>query len=200
MSRLTVLIMPHPARIDPEAIAATALALLERNGEDGLTMRALARELGVTAPSLYFHVESREDLLRQLTHDGLLAFGKALAEATASESDAPMRIHRMADAYAAFAFEHPRLFVLLFGPCPDDRLVDPVIAEQASAPLLETLAELVPEAEVLPISQALWSLAHGYATLALAAQFRLGGDPLAAMHTGIDLLLSGLTGQKPRPE
>src|SRR5690606_4521899 len=115
-------------------------------------------------------------------------------------TDPEARLHRMADAYAAFAFEHPRLFSLLVGICPEDRLVDPAIAEQASAPLLETLAELVPETDVLPVSQALWSLAHGYATLALAAQFRLGGDPAAALHQGLDLLLAGIRSRNTRPE
>jgi AcrR family transcriptional regulator len=192
MSSLTVLVMPHPTRIAPSDILATALRLFERDGQDGLTMRALARELGVSAPSLYFHVESREDLLRQLTREGLLDFGRVLGGAVAGEPDPARRIHLMADAYAAFAFEHPQLFVLLFGPCPEERLVEPAIGEQASAPLLETVAELAPAEDVLAISQALWSLAHGYATLAMAAQFRLGGEPRAAMHHAIDLLLAGL--------
>lgn len=155
-------------------------------------MRALARELGVSAPSLYFHVESREDLLRQLTWDGLLEFGHFIAGAVKEVTDPSQRIHALADAYADFAFRNPQLFVLLFGPCPEDRLVEPSIAEEASAPLLQTLAALVPEEHVVPISQALWSLAHGYATLALAAQFRIGGDPRAAMHQGLELLLAGL--------
>lgn len=155
-------------------------------------MRALARELGVSAPSLYFHVESREDLLRQLTEDGLLEFGRFLAESVRGIEDPRARLHALADAYAEFAFGNPQLFVLLFGPCPEERLVDPSIAEKASAPLLETLAEIVPAHRVIPLSQALWSLAHGYATLALAAQFRLGGEPGAAMHEGVELLLAGL--------
>lgn len=155
-------------------------------------MRALARELHVSAPSLYFHVESREDLLRQLTRDGLVDFGRSIGDAVADEPDPARRVHLMADAYADFAFEHPQLFVLLFGPCPEERLVEPHIAEQASAPLLETLAELVPTEQVLGVSQALWSLAHGYSTLALAAQFRMGGEPRAAMHRGIELLMAGL--------
>lgn len=155
-------------------------------------MRAVARQLGVSAPSLYFYFESREDLLRQLTADGLLEFGRYLSSAVSDVPDPERRLHAMADAYAQFAFEHRELFVLLFGPCPEDRLVDPAIAEQASAPLLEAVAELVPEKDVLGLSQALWSLAHGYATLALAAQFRLGGTPQQAVHHVIDLLLAGL--------
>lgn len=192
LSSLTLLRMPHPTRITPPDILAAARKLLEVGGQDALTMRAVARELGVSAPALYFHYESREDLLRQLTADGLLQFGRYLSEAVAGEPDPERSIHRMADAYAQFAFERPQLFVLLFGPCPEDRLVDPAIAEGASAPLLEAVAKLVPPERVLSIAQALWSLAHGYATLALAAQFRLGGEPQQAMHEALELLLAGL--------
>lgn len=155
-------------------------------------MRAIARKLGVSAPSLYFHFESRDDLLRQLTEGGLLEFGRFLAGASADIPNPEERLHRMADAYAEFAFQHPQLFVLLFGPCPDERLADPLVAAQASAPLLDTVAEFVPGGRVLDISQGLWSLVHGYATLTLAAQFRLGGDPRRALHTAIDLMLAGL--------
>ncbi len=191
--------MPHPTKLSHTAVLQAARRLLEEHGADGLTMRALGRELGVAAPSLYFHVESRDDLLRMMTTEGLLEFGTHLGAATAGEPDPGRRIHLMADAYAEFAAEHPQLFVLLFGPCPADRLVDPAVAAEASEPLLAALAELVPAERVLNISQALWSLAHGYSTLSLAAQFRLGGTPQEAMHEAIDLLLAGLGVAEPAP-
>ncbi len=189
----------HPTKLNHEAVLQAARHLLEEHGPDGLTMRAIGRDLGVAAPSLYFHVESRDDLLRILTTEGLLEFGEHLGDATAGEPDPGRRIHLMADAYAEFAAEHPQLFVLLFGPCPEDRLVDPAVAADASEPLLSAIAELVPQERVLSISQALWSLAHGYATLSLAAQFRLGGTPKEAMHEAIDLLLAGLRVAEPPP-
>jgi TetR/AcrR family tetracycline transcriptional repressor len=44
-------------------IARTALRLLNDVGLDGLTMRLLARELGVQAPTLYWHVKNKQELL-----------------------------------------------------------------------------------------------------------------------------------------
>ena len=184
--------MPHPAKLEPTRILAAARTLLEVDGQSGLTMRALARELGVAAPSLYLYVESREDLLRQLTREGLLEFGRYLSSAIEGIADPSARIHQLADSYAEFASDNPQLFALLFGPGPDERLVDPAIAAEASAPLLETLADLAPADQVLNVGQGLWSLVHGFATLSLAEQFRLGGEPRAAMHHAIDLLISGL--------
>lgn len=53
----------RPAPLDRERIAAAALALLDAEGEAAVTMRAIAERLGVTAPSLYNHVRSKEALL-----------------------------------------------------------------------------------------------------------------------------------------
>jgi AcrR family transcriptional regulator len=50
-------------RITPDLIASTALRLLNDVGLDGLTMRLLAKELGVQAPTLYWHVKNKQELL-----------------------------------------------------------------------------------------------------------------------------------------
>ncbi|MGI6874470.1 TetR/AcrR family transcriptional regulator C-terminal domain-containing protein [Amycolatopsis sp. 3B14] len=49
--------------INPEVIARTALRLLTDVGLDGLTMRVVATELGVRAPTLYWHVKNKQELL-----------------------------------------------------------------------------------------------------------------------------------------
>src|SRR3954453_3457632 len=46
-----------------DAIVEAALALLEREGMQGLSMRKLAQELGAGAASLYWHVGDKEELL-----------------------------------------------------------------------------------------------------------------------------------------
>jgi AcrR family transcriptional regulator len=46
-----------------DGIARAALGLLDGNGLDGLTMRVVATELGVRAPTLYWHVKNKQDLL-----------------------------------------------------------------------------------------------------------------------------------------
>lgn len=50
-------------RITSDLIARTALRLLNDVGLDRLTMRLLAKELGVQAPTLYWHVKNKQELL-----------------------------------------------------------------------------------------------------------------------------------------
>jgi TetR/AcrR family transcriptional regulator, tetracycline repressor protein len=54
---------PSRQPLDRPRVVAIALALLDEVGLDGLTMRRLADELGVTAGSLYRHVRNKDELL-----------------------------------------------------------------------------------------------------------------------------------------
>ncbi|MDL4773711.1 MULTISPECIES: TetR/AcrR family transcriptional regulator C-terminal domain-containing protein [Thermomonosporaceae] len=53
-------------RLDRPVVVATALALLDEVGLDGLSLRRLAAELGVQAPALYRHFSGKDDLLRAM--------------------------------------------------------------------------------------------------------------------------------------
>lgn len=183
--------MPHPARIDATAITTEARRLLEEAGIEGVSMRELARRLGVRAPSLYFHVESRDDLLRELIALGLAELGEAMANVPPGP-DVHDRFHAMAVAYANFGTGNPNLFALMFGPCPDERKVDSSLAQLASEPVLAAVRDLgVAENAVVDVAQALWALVHGYTVLALGGHFLLGGDPLRALLAAVDALIDG---------
>jgi AcrR family transcriptional regulator len=54
--------MPRPRSLTPEQIAAAALAVLDRDGPGGLTMRAVAQQLGASAMGLYRYVSDRQEL------------------------------------------------------------------------------------------------------------------------------------------
>ncbi|KJK55962.1 TetR/AcrR family transcriptional regulator C-terminal domain-containing protein [Saccharothrix sp. ST-888] len=57
---------PSRALLSREIIARAALDVVDENGPDGLTMRALADRLGVKAASLYNHVTGKDELLDSL--------------------------------------------------------------------------------------------------------------------------------------
>ena len=66
-----------------DEIVHVAGEILEREGPDGLTMRSIASEVGIQAPSLYKHVADKRDLEIALIGDGFLqqaeAFEKAIS-------------------------------------------------------------------------------------------------------------------------
>ncbi|CAM5726257.1 TetR family transcriptional regulator OS=Streptomyces antimycoticus OX=68175 GN=SSPO_034680 PE=4 SV=1 [Streptomyces antimycoticus] len=54
--------MPRPRSLTPDQLASAALAVLDREGLAGLSMRAVAKELGMSAMALYRYVDDREEL------------------------------------------------------------------------------------------------------------------------------------------
>ena len=161
-------------------------------------MRELARRLGVSAPSLYFHVESRDDLLRELIADALADLGARLDAAASTPGSTRARLHAMADAYVRFAEESPHRFALVFGPCPAERRPDDDLGERAAEPVLRVAAELVGPERALFFAEALWSLVHGYTMLRLAEQFRMNPDHEAGFRYSLDLLIDAAS-PHPRP-
>jgi AcrR family transcriptional regulator len=108
------------------AIVEAARDLLESQGPDGLTMRALGARLGMRAPSLYKHVADKDELEVLLIAEALRELGVAMHTAIA---ELPPRAPRktkyaaLARAYRAWALAHPHLYRLATeGPLPRERL------------------------------------------------------------------------------
>lgn len=59
-------------KVQKDVIVRAAIALLDREGLEGVTLRRLAMELRVQAPSLYWHVPDKETLLDEMANEILL--------------------------------------------------------------------------------------------------------------------------------
>jgi AcrR family transcriptional regulator len=94
-------------------IRETARNLLIREGREAVTLRAIARELGITAPALYRYYDSREDLLRQLCDDVCLDVSGELSVDLAEipEGDQVFAVCRR---FRRWALAHPHEFALVF--------------------------------------------------------------------------------------
>jgi AcrR family transcriptional regulator len=99
----------RPAVLSVERIVAAAVAILDAEGPEALTMRRLGTELGVSAMSLYRHVPNRDALLAEVVNH---LFAEALAGYT-PESDWPRALTGLAVTYRRFLLAHPRAVPLL---------------------------------------------------------------------------------------
>lgn len=104
-----------------EAIKTLARAQMSHEGTSSLSLRGIARDLGVTAPALYRYFPSRDDLITALIVDGFTALADILAQADAGRpcEDYRGRVADICRAYRRFALERPVDFQLIYGnPIP----------------------------------------------------------------------------------
>lgn len=98
-----------------EDILDAAAAILEQTGDpSAITLRAIARAVGIAAPSIYAHFADRDAVLDQLVADGFADFTAALQDAVAPLGDPVERLYALGHAYLAYAEEHPERYRMLF--------------------------------------------------------------------------------------
>lgn len=99
-----------------------ARALLVTKGRDAVTLRAIARELGITAPALYRYYDSREDLLRQLGDDICTDLVTELTERVrgADPADFRAKLNTVCHGFRRWALAHPKEFALVFATRADE--------------------------------------------------------------------------------
>ena len=102
-------------------LKATALGHLRDHGAGELSLRAVARDVGLSPAGVYRYFASREELLTALISDGYDDLADHLAAALDAEGQTTPRARMAAAgrAYRAWALEHPHEFALLYGtPIP----------------------------------------------------------------------------------
>lgn len=102
-------------------IKLVARRLMEEQGISSLSLHAIAREMGLTAPALYRYFPNRNDLVTALIVDGYQAYAKAMraAVATCPVTDPVGRLFAAVLAYRDWALAHPTDYLLVAGsPVP----------------------------------------------------------------------------------
>jgi len=117
-------IVPEPpsrrerARADTlREIKETARRVLVERGVDGLALRAVAREMGMTAPAIYRYFASREDLVENVVadlYDELTDLLEAIRDA-AEPATPGVQLLALSRAFRTWSIDHSAEFGLLFG-------------------------------------------------------------------------------------
>ncbi|MCA9552133.1 MAG: helix-turn-helix transcriptional regulator [Myxococcales bacterium] len=153
--------------------------LLVQGGLQAVTMRAVAREVGVSATALYRHFVDRDDLLRAVVDAGRDRLTLYLTRGL--EAGSPReRLLATGDGYLDFALEHPHDYRVMFlaweelqiglhAPDPQGR---PSPALQLLMDRVRECRSASPPEEIQALGLMLWAQVHGLASLWVA-----GGGP-----------------------
>jgi AcrR family transcriptional regulator len=156
-----------------QALLESAETILDRDGIDALTLRATAREAGVSHAAPAHHFGDLSGLLTELAASGFVRFRQHLQSGIDSAGSAPgVRLIGLGRGYVAFARACPGLFRLMFR---SERLdwTSPTLSQagEAAFALLLQIDRSADEAPVpmeppsMTIAMTRWSLVHGLATL-----------------------------------
>jgi AcrR family transcriptional regulator len=157
-----------------DALLVAAERVLEREGLSGLTLRAVAREAGVSHAAPTHHFGDLTSLVSELAAIGFRQFNAAMASASSNTLDSA---DARAKAYVGYAQAHPGLYGLMFRTERLD-MSRPSLHEAANAAFAGLVGAVGAkrhehiEAEALSLEQAAaivraWSLVHGFTMLLL---------------------------------
>jgi AcrR family transcriptional regulator len=197
-----------------ELIEAAGRLLAAAGNEEAVTLRGVAREVGVAAPSIYLHFADRDELLRAVLVDHFARFGAALRRAVEGQTDPAERLRAGCRAYVAFADESPGVYAVLFSGILQ---LDDLLGAAAHAPggrppgdeavgldtfglLVDAVracmeAGLMPSADPLHVALTIWTHLHG----GVGLRRSMPRFPWTAPDRFVDELLRDLAGLQDDP-
>ena len=164
-------------RLHDEIVAAAIALIDDADDPPALTLRGIARQAGITAPSIYPHFPDLAAVITALLATSFEELRDAVEAALDDQEDPARALVAAGGAYVRFAWNHPARYGLMFsasGYAPD-AVGTFVIVEGAIRNCVSTGASISddPHAD----TWLLWAALHGAATLAKPARsdyLRLG--------------------------
>ena len=197
--------MAIPPKSTSEKIAAVALKMLERDGADSVTMRAVAAAARVTPMAIYHHFPNRDALLQHVAEQQFQNLVVCLSDrerGVSARTDHRTVLAELMQGYIDYALEHPRVFDFVFSRERPDARKFPDDFHARHSPTLNILADAVEAAvqarvlrkgDVWEIALELWALVHGYIALYRAGRFKLSPKQFRELCArAIDRLFDGL--------
>ncbi len=183
-------------RLRQELIGAANRLLENGATHESLSLRAVAREVGIAATSVYLHFPDKTALLLAVYERHFTDLADHLAEAMAQHTGPAARMRAAAEAYCQFAADHPDIYHVMFtvpGTVAPPRQVP--AGERPGAAVVLTIqqtvadcmsAGLLPQADPYAVTICLWASLHGLIVLR-AARPNIAWPPLGTL---IDTLLT----------
>jgi AcrR family transcriptional regulator len=152
------------------ALIAEGLRLLEERDDPDLSLREIARAVGVSATAVYRHFPDKEALREALAQEAYNRLGEAQRLAAIGQANVVEEFQAMGRTYVRFALDHPAFFRLMSSLPPHDLFDVETEDDDAAGKLLRAYAAKLagPGAEldaVKAIAMRSWALVHGLAVL-----------------------------------
>jgi AcrR family transcriptional regulator len=160
------------------ALIDAARRLLEAEGPSALSLRAVAREAGVSPAAPYHHFKDKGELLDAVAHEGWTLLDTALLKAKAEAPSPRDAMNSLGVAYVCFARENPALYRVMYDTARDKESLPDQMQEGEDSAYCKVRDTLVAaganpqDAHDIELATiAAWCSAHGLAEMAGFKQF-----------------------------
>jgi len=102
-----------------EKILNTSRSLLYNNGYKALSMRAIAKEVGVTATSIYLHFENKDHLLHTLIEESIEELSVSIEERVDEQASVVAQFETIIRAYSDFALSNSEKYEIIYMVRPE---------------------------------------------------------------------------------
>lgn len=188
-----------------QSLIDAAIALISEEGVSDLSLRQVARRVGVSHNAPYRHFEDKEALLAAVAEQGFQSLRAAMESAQqAIPPDSAQRMEAIGIAYINFALAHPAYYRLMFGDYRCNFSKYSALAEssqQSFMMLVNTIREgqvagIFRSADPVDMARVAWSLVHGQSMLALDQKLQVNpGEEFATfLKFSSQILIHGLAG------
>lgn len=178
--------------------------LLSEEGVEGLSLRKLAREVGVSHNAPYMHFADKEAVLAAIAQQGFRLLGEAIdaGQTQLSAASAEASLSAAAQSYVNFAVAHPNHLMVMFGKLDSAAYPDLIETAHATFNKLVTIMRSGQQSGVLVeqpaerLAMLFWTNVHGLSALLIAqkipeyARQNLSDEAITAW--SIQMLLAGI--------
>lgn len=179
-------------RVSKNMVIETASNIADNNGLSGVSLKTVAESLNIKTPSLYNHIKSLEELLREVAHNGMRTMNERMVKIAVGKTGKEA-IQSVSIEYLNYMIEHPGIYeTIQWASWHGTEETTNIYNDYLS--LLTTLIQScnLNENYTLEILNMLTGIIHGYTTLQLRNAFSEPEKVRMELADVVDTLLTGI--------
>ena len=179
-------------RVTKEAVIQAASNIADADGLSKVSLKVVAEKLNIRTPSLYNHIASLDDLLREVAHNGMKTMNDQMTQAAIGNSG-DIAIKSISIAYLKYIMDHPGIYetiqwaywhgnsetVAIFNNYKE-LIIKLILSCNFKTPKIDEILRLI------------MSIFHGYSSLELSKALINTEEAIKGLTNSVEIVLLGL--------
>lgn len=179
-------------RVTKEAVIQATSDIADKDGLNNVSLKAVAEKLNIRTPSLYNHIESLDDLLREVAHKGMRTMNEQITQAAVGTfGDAAIK--SVCAAYFRFMIAHPGIYEIIQWATWHGNNETAEIFDNYKSLLVKVILSCnLKKEKTDEILNLLIGVLHGYTTMQLGQAITNPEETIMSLSEAIDTVLLGI--------